>query len=84
MLEARTSTGSDSPYTHYGYGVWMDAPGFANGQGSVRKYFVEGSDPGVALRSAVYPEEDIVLTMIGNTGDALWPLCRSIEESLNL
>jgi len=44
MLEPRVSTGLDSPYDHYGYGVWMDKVG-----DSIRKYFVVGSDPGVAL-----------------------------------
>ena len=84
MLEPRVATGDDSSYSHYGYGVWMDRPGDSTGRSSVRKYFVEGSDPGVALRSAVYPDKDLTLTMIGNTGSALWPLCRSIEKVLGL
>ncbi|MGD8628380.1 MAG: serine hydrolase, partial [bacterium] len=79
MLEPVVTTGLDSPYSHYGYGVWIDRPG-----DSVRKYFVVGSDPGVALHSAVYPGKDYALTIIGNTGHALWPLCRSIEKALDL
>ncbi len=79
MLETRVVTGLDSPYSHYGYGVWMDKP-----DDLVRKHFVVGSDPGVALYSALYPERDVILTLIGNTGGALWPLYRSIENALKL
>ena len=79
MLEPRVITDLDSPYNHYGYGVWVDKPG-----NSVRKYFVVGSDPGVALHSAFYPERGMILTMIGNTGGALWPLYKDIERAINL
>jgi CubicO group peptidase (beta-lactamase class C family) len=79
LLKTQIATSWKSPYTHYGYGVWIDWP-----EKAVRKFFVEGSDPGVALRSAIYPDEDITLTVIGNTGDALWPLYREIEKILAL
>ena len=49
-----------------------------------RRFWVEGSDPGVALRSTVYPGEGVILTAIGNTGDALWPLYRALEDALDL
>jgi CubicO group peptidase (beta-lactamase class C family) len=89
MLQPRVATGLEPPYSHYGYGVWIDRPESPTGTGtaagtSTRKHFVEGSDPGVALRSAVYPEKDLVLTLIGNTGRALWPLSRAIEKTLNI
>jgi len=79
LLEAKIATSKKSPYTHYGYGIWIDRP-----KDVMRKFFVEGSDPGVALRSAVYVEEDIILTVIGNTGDALWPLYKEMEKILRL
>jgi CubicO group peptidase (beta-lactamase class C family) len=79
LLSAHIATGLESPYTHYGYGVWIDRP-----EKAVRKHFVEGFDPGVALRSAVYPAQDVTLTMIGNTQSALWPLYAEIEEALRL
>ena len=50
----------------------------------MRKFFVEGSDPGVALRSTVYVDKDIILTVMGNTGDALWPLYKELEKVLSL
>ena len=67
-------TGSPPPYDHYGRGVWIEA----DAQG-IRKYFVEGSDPGVAFRSAVYPAQGLTLTILANTGRTLWPLYREIE-----
>jgi len=78
LLEARVATGYKPPYNHYGYGVWIDRP-----TETVRKYFVEGSDPGVALRSAVYAS-GVTLTAIGNTEHALWPLFRALENALEL
>ena len=79
MMESQVTTSWKAPYTHYGYGVWIDRP-----QETVRKYFVEGSDPGVAMRSAVYPGEGVTLTMMGNTGRALWPLWAEIERILGI
>jgi CubicO group peptidase (beta-lactamase class C family) len=75
LLETRIATSLKSPYTHYGYGVWIDRP-----EEVMRKFFVEGFDPGVALRSAVYVDEDIILTVIGNTAHALWPLYKELEK----
>jgi len=79
LLSDQISTSLKSPYTHYGYGVWID-----NSNSEKKRYFVEGYDPGVALSSVVYPEENKILTIIGNTADALWPLYNQLEEFLGL
>lgn len=79
LLSAHISTGWKAPHTDYGYGVWLDRQ-----DGRTKKYFVEGYDPGVALRSAVYPAEDIIFTVMGNTGDALWSLTKKLEDTLEL
>lgn len=79
LLEVQIATSWKSPYTDYGYGVWIDRP-----EEVMSKFFVEGSDPGVALRSTVYVDEDIILTVMGNTGDALWPLYKEMEKILSL
>jgi hypothetical protein len=50
----------------------------------IRKCFVEGSDPGVAFRSSIYPEQKITLSLLGNTGRALWPLYTELEAILSL
>jgi hypothetical protein len=54
------------------------------GANGIRKYFVEGSDPGVAFRSSVYPAQQMILTLLGNTGRALWPLYTELEAILSL
>lgn len=74
MLAPLVATGSPPPHDHYGRGVWIEA-----GAQGIRKYFVEGSDPGVAFRSAVYPAQELTLTLLANTGRTLWPLFREIE-----
>ncbi len=79
LLHTHASTSCKPPHGHYGYGVWIDRT-----ENGVRKFFVEGSDPGVAMRSALYPDEDTVLTMMGNTADALWPLYREVERQLGI
>jgi CubicO group peptidase (beta-lactamase class C family) len=78
LLSPQIATGYESP-THYGYGVWIDQP-----RDTLREFHVEGFDPGVALKSAVYPSEGLILTMIGNTNRALWSLYREIATSLAL
>ena len=79
LLDTQIATSLKPPYGHYGFGVWIDRVEDGN-----RKIFVEGLDPGVALRSAVYVDEGLVVTVLGNTSKALWPLYRKIEKILEL
>lgn len=76
LLQARVLTGKDAPYTQYGYGVWVDQ----TQNGTV--FFVEGADPGVALRSCFVPEQRAVLTVLGNTGGALWHFYDPLKSAL--
>ena len=79
MLTPHVEAGRHPPCTHYGYGVWIEMAG-----GRIRKYFVEGFDPGVAMRSAFHPDRDMVFTIFGNTSRAMWPLYSRIEQVLDL
>jgi CubicO group peptidase (beta-lactamase class C family) len=79
LLTPHVATQGAAPHSHYGYGVWMEMS--ANG---MRKCFVEGSDPGVAFRSSIYPQQKAILTLLGNTGRALWPLYTELEALLSL
>ena len=79
LLSPRIATGLKPPETHYGHGVWIDRP-----DEEIRKIYVEGFDPGVAMRSAYYPGEGVVLTLLGNTERGLWPLYRALEKTLGL
>jgi len=79
LLDTQIATSLKSPCTHYGYGVWIDRP-----EEVTKKIFVEGFDPGVAMRSAVYVDKEMILTVMGNTAHALWPLYKEMEKILQL
>jgi len=79
LLSSQITTSLEVPHSYYGFGVWIDQTNVR-----VRKFFVEGYDPGVALRSGFYPKDGKVLTVIGNTADALWSLYPQLEELLGL
>ncbi len=79
LLTPHVATQGGASYSHYGYGVWMEM-----GTNGIRKRFVEGSDPGVAFRSSIYPEQEMILTRLGNTGQALWPIYTELEALLSL
>jgi len=67
---AATSMGTE---TYYGYGVWMTKQ-----ESAVCSYYALGGDPGVRFLSAVHPEPGLVITVIGNTDKAIWPLYKAI------
>ena len=73
---AARSEGAD---IYYGYGVWMFKPG-----DDVVHYYVEGWDPGVAFLSAVYPEKDVVITILGNTNRSVWPIHDEVVRTMGL
>ena len=79
LLSPHMTTSEETPHIAYGYGVWLERQ-----KRKTKKYFVEGYDPGVALRSAVYPETKMSLTMIGNTSDSLWALFNQLEKEFGL
>ncbi len=79
MLTPHIATGWDAPYTHYGYGVWLTAT-----EGETRRWFVVGEDPGVSFQSSYFPQEEVVLTLLSNGGEALWSLGPALEETLEL
>ncbi|GEM44779.1 serine hydrolase domain-containing protein [Deinococcus cellulosilyticus] len=76
ILQPRVSTGWKPPYTHYGYGVWVDL------SGDQPHFFVEGSDPGVALRSRFMPDRDAILTVMGNTQKAMWAFYGDLQQEV--
>lgn len=77
LLRPQVQTGDPPPYTHYGYGVWINQP-----EEQPVALFVTGFDPGVAMRSAWYPESDLILTVLGNTAEATWPLLKVLQSAL--
>jgi len=62
---------------HYGYGVWMTVL-----DQEIIKYYVMGSDPGIAMMSSVYPKWSAQLHILSNNGSGTGAITRSIEEHL--
>lgn len=79
LLSPQALTSDAPPYTHYGLGVWVNQR-----DDQPLAFFVEGSDPGVAMRSAWYPKQELILTVLGNTSRAAWPLLRLMKTALEL
>jgi len=75
MLRPQTEVSQDG-VTRYGLGIWI------NDIAPVRCYYVTGEDPGVNFYSAIYPEENLQITILGNSNDAVWPLMRVIRASI--
>ena len=61
-------------HTVYGYGVWMTQKA-----GAV-SYYVIGEDPGARFLSTVYPEQGLLITVMGNTDNPIWPLYNEIKS----
>jgi len=61
----------------YGYGVWLK-----HQAGVVNAFYVVGEDPGVSFLSRVYPATNRLLTILGNTDSAAWPVARALEPYL--
>ena len=60
---------------YYGYGIWI-----IKREEGIYKYYLTGSDPGVTFMSAIYPEKDIVVNILGNREFSSFELSKKIEE----
>ncbi len=58
----------------YGLGFWLHPT-----TGAV---VLEGSDAGVSFRSVSDPGSQVIYTVISNTSDGAWPICRFLNERL--
>ena len=59
----------------YGYGVWITMK-----EDAVWEYYITGGDPGVKFFSAVYPQQNALITVIRNTDRSFRSLCDEIES----
>ncbi len=62
--------------TQYGLGVWI------NDITPYRCYYLTGEDPGVNFYSAVYPEIDLQITLLGNSNGPVWPMSKTIRNEI--
>jgi CubicO group peptidase (beta-lactamase class C family) len=60
---------------YYGYGIWI-----IKRNDNIYKYYITGSDPGVSFQSAVYPNEEIEVTILGNREFNTFELIKEIEK----
>lgn len=67
---------SEGENIYYGYGIWL-----YKGE-NVQEEFIVGCDAGVSFKSAIFRKDDIIYTVISNTGDGAWPIIREIENFL--
>ncbi len=75
MLSPQTMVGRDGG-TQYGLGLWI------NDAAAVRCYYVTGEDPGISFYSAIYPEVQLQITLLGNSNDAIWPMSKIIRAEI--
>lgn len=59
----------------YGYGIWI-----IKRNDNVYKYYITGSDPGVTFQSAIYPNEDIQISILGNREFSTYEIIKEIEK----
>ena len=78
MLTARALVKNKDNNVCYGYGVWIRKQG-----DTLERFYALGCDPGVTFISAVFPEKDLLATVIGNSDDAGWAMWRTLEEHIS-
>ncbi|MBT2293598.1 serine hydrolase [Paenibacillus albidus] len=62
---------------HYGYGVWMRIQ-----NNEIDKFYVMGNDPGVDMRSIVYPRLNTRIHILSNNGKGAGAIADALEEQL--
>jgi len=77
MLTAHASAKSKDDL-YYGYGVWIRKQG-----DTLERFYALGCDPGVTFISAVFPQKNLLATVIGNSDDAGWAVWRTLEEHIS-
>lgn len=60
---------------YYGYGIWI-----IKRDDNVYKYYITGSDPGVTFQSAVYPNKEIQISILGNREFSTYEIIKEIEK----
>jgi len=59
----------------YGHGIWI-----RKGAGLDTEEYIEGADAGVSFYSGVTRANNLLVTVISNTSDGVWPILRAIDE----
>jgi CubicO group peptidase (beta-lactamase class C family) len=72
MVRARSDVPSE--LKRYGLGFWLHAANEA--------VILEGIDAGVSFRTVHDPRKGVTHTVISNTSDGAWPICRFLDDRL--
>lgn len=59
---------------YYGHGLWL-----CKKENTLEEYIV-GCDAGVSFKSAMIRKNDVIYTVISNTGDGAWPIISAIKD----
>ncbi len=68
---------SEGEHVYYGHGFWIN-----HAPGQEARPFLVGSDPGVSFYSQFLRSQERIVTLISNTANGVWPLLKTIGESL--
>ena len=77
MLTAHASVKDTDDTAHYGYGMWIKKQ-----RDTLERFYALGCDPGVTFISAVFPQKDLLATVIGNSDDAGWAMWDALEAHI--
>ncbi len=65
---------SEGENLYYGLGIWL-----CKKEKTLEEYIV-GCDAGVSFKSAIIRKNEIIYTVISNTGDGAWPIISEIKD----
>ena len=70
-------TDTDNEGIGFGYGIWIEHKNY-----EVKKYFLQGYDPGVNFRMVYYLETDVLVLALSNEDTGTKEACEAIEKTL--
>ena len=78
LLSPHVIAGNPEDHRHYAYGLWVST----TDDGSIFRYSAVGGDLGVNFISALFPQHNTLLTIIGNTEGPTWSIFGKIFEEI--
>jgi len=69
---------AEGEQTYYGHGLWL-----SEAAGRKREVYITGCDAGVSIKSSVFRDDDLQITVISNTTHGAWPILRDIDMVLS-
>jgi CubicO group peptidase (beta-lactamase class C family) len=75
MLKPHATVGTEG-ITNYGLGIWM------NDITPFHCFYLTGEDPGINFYSAVYPQTDLQITILGNSNGPTRPMHKIIRDEI--